>query len=517
MSSPDRRNTPAAEITTPSTVASEQILSALPDLIFEFTPDGHYAAMHAGSEDELYCPPEDFLSLHYSEVLPDDVAEKFGAAFHEATDSGEPTTVSYLLPASDELDYYECRFLPLEDGPILATIRNMTDTWRTKTELEQSESRYRTLVNNIPGMVYRCLTDKDWTAVFVSPAVEDLTGYPASDFMSRRRNLADITHPEDRQPVRRQVMAALEQRRPFHVSYRMIGADGEIRHVAERGQAVYAKHDEVDYLDGVVFDVTDIHRMRQRVLLNSKMAAVGNLAAGVAHEINNPLTIAMANLEFVSRALDNGADGPPENADEEAEETVSRDDIQAAIDKVHSSIERVQSIIDDLRTFTDAADSRADQIDLQRLTEWAIRRTRAQSSTPGRIESDIDSVPNVWASEVGVVQVIWNLVDNGLEAIADDDSGAVHVSLREIDDRVVLQICDDGPGMDADVATRAFEPFFTTKPVGEGAGLGLFVCKGLVEGMDGSIELDTAPGDGTCVRISFPAFSAPYPDASTGS
>ncbi len=502
MSSQDRCKSPIPDSVSPSVSMADQIVAAIPDLIFEFTPDGHFAALHAGHSAVLYCPPGEFLGKHYSAVLPDKVARDFGEQFQKALSSGKPTRMSYSLPVDDEIRFYESRFLPMDSGCVLGLVRDITDSWRSKTELRQSETQYRTLVNNIPGLVYRCRIDEDWTAVYISPAVESLTGYPAEDFMARRRSLSSVTHPEDRGVVRREVLAALEQRRPFHLSYRMIDRDGGIRHVTERGQPVYAEHDEVEYLDGVVFDVTDIHQMRQRVLINSKMAAVGNLAAGVAHEINNPLTIAMANLEFVADELAAGDDGD------------DGDEVETAIEKVQDGIARVRNIIDDLRSFTDAADSRADQIDLQRLTSWAVQRTqkRIGAVRAEQIITELTPVSLVWASEVGVVQVIWNLLDNGLEAISrrDDDGGCVQVSLHDDEERVILQICDDGPGMADEVAQRAFEPFFTTKTVGQGAGLGLFVCKGLVEGMDGQLDLETSPGEGTCIQITFPAFRPHY-------
>ncbi len=486
--------------------AAQQIVAALPDLIFEFSADGYYSHVHSDDDSDLYCSPEEFLGEHFSDVLPQPVVEEFDAAFTELGEHGQPITMSYMLPIDAELQYFECRLLPMETGHILALIRNMTDSWRAKTELEQSETRYRTLVNNIPGIVYRCHLDEEWSAVYVSPAIEELVGYPAQDFMTRRRSLSGVTHPEDRQRVRREVMNAVKEQRSFQMSYRMIDADGQVRQVTERGQAVYAEFDEVNYLDGVVIDVTEVHQMRQRLLLNTKMAAVGNLAAGVAHEINNPLAIAMANLDFIADELRETTD--TDNAD-------STDGIRDALSKVQGSIDRVRSIIDDLRTFTDAADGRAQQLDLQRLTQWAIERARSRSESTEAIHTDLHSVPTIWASEVGVVQVIWNLLHNGLEALErrKEEGGHVVVTLRQHDDRVILQVCDNGPGMSDDIANRAFEPFFTTKPVGQGAGLGLFVCQGLVEGMDGSIDFETNPGEGTCIQISFPTYEAPYTGA----
>ena len=500
MSSSDRPDTANTSI---DKARADEIIAGMPDLIFEFDGTGRFCAFHGGNPDKLYVPPDEFLGRTVDDVLPAEAAEKLQAAIDAITETGRPQRVNYTLPMGDDYQFFECRLFPLTDSGSIAIVRNITDSWRAKTELEQSEARYRTLVNNLPGLVYRCLIDEDWTAVFMSQGVEDILGYPAEEFLGRHRTLAQVTHPEDRLRVQREVHQAVNQKIPFQLSYRMIDADGNVRHVSERGQAVYAEHDAVNYLDGVVFDVTEIHQMRQRVLVNSKMAAVGNLAAGVAHEINNPLAIAMANLEYVTEELGDVTAAVANDAP--VHEALG--DVGRAVNKVQEGIDRVRTIIDDMRTFSDAAESRADQIDLKRLVDWALWRSDSRADFGDTVVTCLEDVPSVWASEVGIVQIIWNLLDNALEAIADLDDGSVEVSLTHDDDHVYLKVVDNGPGMSPEIADRAFEPFYTTKQVGQGAGLGLFVCQGLVEGMDGEISLQTDPGEGTRVIVSFPVSS----------
>lgn len=480
------------------------LVSVLPDLTLELDRDGHFCAFHGGDDSNLYESPDDFLTRHFSEVLPPQVSVKFEQALDSARAHGQGTTFTYLLPVNNELNYFECRIFQIEGGHFLALIRNMTDTWRTKKALEQSESRYRTLVNNLPGVVYRCLLDDDWTAVFVSENVAELFGYHADDFVNGNLGLNDLIHPEDRARVQEGVIAGVENRRPFHLSYRMVDAEGDVIQVVERGQAIFGHDDEPDYLDGVFFDISEMHRMRQRLLINSKMAAVGNLAAGVAHEINNPLAIAMANLEYVSEELGDV------RAAVQDDDTVfdALGDVTMAVGKIQQSIDRVRNIIDDLRTFSDAAEGRADRLDAKRLVDWAIRRRMTNGFQNVDLDVDLQPVSPVWASEVGLVQVIWNLLDNAREALSrrpdDAGPGKITVKLFEEDQRVCLLVADNGPGMPRQVTNRAFEPFFTTKSVGEGAGLGLFVCQGLVDSMEGVIELTSEVGEGTRVQVCLP-------------
>lgn len=490
----------------PSTT-TDGLLESIPDLILEVDPQGTYVAFHSGPTHDLYCKPEDFLGQHFAEVLPEEASIRIREGLKRIIASGQATEISYPLAMEGETRYFDCRLLPLKTGNFLALIRDMTESWRSQTELEQNEAQFRALVNNIPGVVYRCHVDADWTSVYISENVEKLLGYPAEDFMSGERVLATCLHPEDRARLAREVDEAVKAKRQFDLTYRMIDSDGNIHHVQERGRPVYAKLDEAHYIDGVIFDVTEIHQMRQRVLINHKMAAVGSLAAGVAHEINNPLAIILANLEYVSEEL--SAITNAVAADPPVVEALA--DVGTAITKVQSGTDRVRRIIDDLRTFSDAAESRADQIDLRRLVSWAVQSFDSTSNLSPEVTLKLGTVPEIWASEVGVVQVIWNLLANAFDAIStqNGNGGELGISLSSDDELVILEVTDNGPGMNEEVARRAFEPFFTTKAVGEGAGLGLFVCQGLVEGMDGEIDLLTTPGVGTTVRVSFPTFHRP--------
>jgi PAS domain S-box-containing protein len=118
--------------------------------------------------------------------------------------------------------------------------------------------RFATLINNIPGVVYRCANDTAWTMEFISDWVMELSGYPASDFINNRvRTFASIIHPDDVSLVLRSVQEGLEKRRPYEIQYRIRHADGSLRHVYEKGQGVFDHQSSFLYLDGVIFDISD--------------------------------------------------------------------------------------------------------------------------------------------------------------------------------------------------------------------------------------------------------------------
>ncbi|RVU42496.1 PAS domain S-box protein [Lujinxingia sediminis] len=507
MSARKHPDTDASEAADPTCAST--ILAALPDLVLELDSRATIRAHHTGSPTAVLADPPETLQDHtLRDLLPRATADRLQSALTDALTLQQNVTLECFIPHEQNLASIEARIAPISTERALIILRDVTAAFRERNNLRQSEQRFRALVENLPGVVYRCRMDEDWSAIFISERIEELVGLPAIDFTEQRTSLEQVTHPEDRSDIRSEITSAVARHEPFDLHYRMIHADGSIRHIWERGRAVYAGVDQITYLDGAIFDVTDLHRLRQRVLTSSKMAAVGSLAAGVAHEINNPLAIVLANLEFVTEEL--VAIHQAYAADHVVTEAV--DDIQQAIIKVQTGIDRVRSIIDDLRSFSDAAQSRAEHLDMARLTSWALRRAEPRVLPVARLITHIDDVPQVWASEIGVVQTIWNLIDNAADAVSDlsPENARIDVTLKLSDreDCVLLEIRDNGRGMGEDVLARAFEPFFTTQGIGDGAGLGLFVCQGLVAGMGGDISVESTPGQGTRVRVFLPTAPA---------
>ncbi|HXF91671.1 MAG TPA: PAS domain S-box protein [Nitrospiraceae bacterium] len=141
-------------------------------------------------------------------------------------------------------------------------IRDISERKRVQAALAASEGRFRSLVSNIPGAVYRCACDPHWTMEFLSDGIQDLCGYPASDFLGNRvRSYASIIHPEDRTMVEQQVHEAVAQRRAYVIEYRLLHRNGDVRWVYEKGQGVFGEDGRTRWLDGVIVDITDRKRV----------------------------------------------------------------------------------------------------------------------------------------------------------------------------------------------------------------------------------------------------------------
>jgi signal transduction histidine kinase len=225
-----------------------------------------------------------------------------------------------------------------------------------------------------------------------------------------------------------------------------------------------------------------------------KMEAVGSLAAGVAHEINNPLTYVLSNLESLRDELGHSGSSSAER----------RDQVAAAIEGVL----RIREIVRNLKTFARSDENDPPRpVDLVRAAENALAMAMPQVRHRTRVERALARVPPAMGHEGRIGQVILNLIVNACQAMGDDDSKQNVVIVRTLHDSAecVIEVEDNGPGIAVENLERIFDPYFTTKPAGVGTGLGLAICRSIVEGHGGRIEVKSASGRGATFRVRLPA------------
>jgi nitrogen-specific signal transduction histidine kinase/CheY-like chemotaxis protein len=245
-------------------------------------------------------------------------------------------------------------------------------------------------------------------------------------------------------------------------------------------------------------DITERKRMRAKLLVSDRMASLGTLAAGIAHEINNPLAYVTGNLEVAAETL----------ADPELAPSPINGELASVISDAREGAERVRKIVQGLRSFSRAEEEKRVPLTLPGVLEAAIRMTANELRHRAQLVRDFAAIPRVVADDSRLTQVFINLLINAAHAIPEGhtDDNRITVRLRTDErGRAVIEIADTGRGMPPDVQARIFDPFFTTKEVGVGTGLGLSICHGIVTGLGGQISADSAPGRGTVMRVVLPA------------
>lgn len=245
-------------------------------------------------------------------------------------------------------------------------------------------------------------------------------------------------------------------------------------------------------------------QMQEQILISDRMASMGLLAAGVAHELNNPLACVIANLEMGSRDVA----GLAERHGLAAEVVELREMLHDA----REGAERLRTILRDLKIFSHPEEEEARPVNIIAVLESTLRMAWNEIRHRARLIKSFDAVPMVAASEARLGQVFLNLVVNAAQAIPEGRASENKIKISTMTattGAAVIEISDTGAGMSPEVVKRLFTPFFTTKPTGVGTGLGLSICHRIVTGFGGTIEVLSEVGHGATFRISLPPAQRP--------
>ena len=347
--------------------------------------------------------------------------------------------------------------------------------------LRQAESRFRTLFRAAPDAILTVLPTGEVTEANDSAHV--LTGIEPDALKGRK--FAELVAGEDRLAVMRALEGALKG----------IMARLEVRLKREGGLRLAAL--AITGLPGaepptvliVARDITGERELRARLLETERLAAVGELVAGVAHEVNNPLGSISAFAQLLLK------------------DATLVGEHRESIEVIRSETQRASQVVRDLLAFARRAPAELGAVELNELVERSLR-LRGFQLTSARVQlvSELDpALPAIEGDARQLQQVLLNLVTNAIQAMALRGGGTLTVRTRADAGNVRVEVSDTGPGVPAHARPHIFEPFFTTKPEGEGTGLGLSVSYGIVAAHDGEIRLaDTPPGTGATFVITLP-------------
>ncbi len=349
---------------------------------------------------------------------------------------------------------------------------------------------FRHMLESIPSGV---VIHRDGALLWVNKAVVAMLGYDRLDEVVGKPVLSFI-HPGDAQRLLAQLAKPIEA--APRAEYRMIRKDGQTIVID------MAPAREVEFAGAparlvVGEDVTEKRRMQDRLLVADRMAALGMVAAGVAHEINNPLAFAHASLELAAEEL--------------AGRAVDIDRVSDAVATAREGLSRVRAIAGDLRTFSRPEGDRAESVEIRTLLESTLHLAAGGIQKRARLVREYGEVPNVQASRARLGQVFLNLLINAAEAMPEPDPARHVIRVRTRTDqlgRAVVEIADTGVGVPEADSGRVFEPFFTTKRASKGTGLGLSVCHRIVTGYGGEIRVVSPTGEPpfrTVFRVALPA------------
>ncbi|HZU81951.1 MAG TPA: ATP-binding protein [Polyangiaceae bacterium] len=372
----------------------------------------------------------------------------------------------------------------------------------------RAQASFRTIIEISPELVF---LHRDGRIVYANPAVVRALGATSSDELVGTQ-LLELIHMDDRPSVASCLMQPADPK----ATCQTVGLRWRRRAGGYRTTEAVAARVDFEGADAVLVvarDVTERAEFQHQLLQRDRMAALGTLSAGVAHEINNPLTYLLVNLEHVLRRLRaaSASDDPiAELAGPVDSGTGSLTALVQALQQAVDGANRVRQIVRDLLTFSQGNVEQRSVTDVRGIVESAVQMAWHEIRHRARLVKTLAEVPPVDANEARLGQVFLNLLVNAAQAIPEGhaDEHEIRVSTRTDEHgNAVVEVTDTGTGIAPEDMPRIFDPFFTTKGEG-GTGLGLAISHGTVKGLGGAIHVRSDPGRGTTFRVVLPATKA---------
>ncbi|MBN3943506.1 AAA family ATPase [Nostoc sp. NMS9] len=423
-------------------------------------------------------------------------------------------------------------------------------------KLQVSEIRFQNLTNNIPGMVYqfRLAADGSTSTPYVSSGCLDLYGLEPESVMAGTHSLYAMNHPDDRPAIEEAIAYSAQNLTPFEQEWRIILPSGTVKWIQSAARPERQTDGSIIW-DGVVIDVsdrklaelalqqksldleqalTDLQNTQLQMVQNEKMSALGNLVAGVAHEMNNPLgfiaaslkqakptfTDVVEHLKLYQSSLPNASDEIKDHA-EEIDLEYSLEDLPKMIDAMSMACDRLKNISTSLRTFSRADKDYKVPFNIHQGIDSTIlilkHRLKANEQRPAiEVITKYTTLPQVECFPGQLNQVFMNLLANAIDALEESNIGqsfdeiqanpnCIKIITTVENNLVRITIADNAKGIDEEIKQKIFDHLFTTKAVGKGTGLGLAIARQIiVEKHGGAIKVNSQLGKGTEFVIQLP-------------
>ena len=366
-------------------------------------------------------------------------------------------------------------------------LADITERRAIEKRLYQQQEFARRLVDSFPDLIFVVDTQRRYT--FVSPRVTEVLGYDQEESVGM--TFGDRTHVEERTAVLAVFDDLLQGKRNFaSIEMRVRHKLGDWRRLRFHFSPLF---DEEGKIEGVVIsgrDITELKRLEEQLIQAEKLAAMGQMLAGVAHELNNPLTAILGATELLRDRA---------GADEHS---------KRQLEMTHRQARRAARIVQNLLEFSRPASPQKKSLDLNAIIDRTLQ-LHEHSLRRNSVEVDFrpsTSLPPTVGDANQLIQVFLNLVSNAEQAIREiRPSGRIQIRLGQRGSRIFATVQDDGAGIKPEVLPKIFDPFFTTKRPGGGTGLGLSICMSIIREHGGDIEAEALPAGGSAFTVFLPA------------
>jgi len=471
-----------------------ELFETLQEGVYLATPDGKFENINPALVRMLgYQRREELIHRSISEFLLR--PEQWAAEERELANSGSIKSYEVALRRQDgsEITCLHAATLIRDTGGRVrrhqGTLVDITERRAIEKRLHREEEFARRLVESFPDLVLTFNRDGFYT--FVSPRVKEVLGFEPSEMIGTP--MGQRMDPQDRREVRAMLDAILAgQRRDGTIEYLAERKDGERRLFRATASPLFDASGSIEGIIASARDITEAKRMEQQLIQTERLAAMGQMIAGVAHELNNPLTAVLGVTELLR---DSAPDDPT----------------RRQLDLAHRQARRAAQIVQSLLSFSRPPQPRKLCVHLSDIIQRSLQ-LHEHSLRTNKITVDFvpkPDLPAVLGDASQLTQVFLNLITNAEQAILEiRDHGTLRIRIATLGGNVVASFLDDGAGIRRDVLPKIFDPFFTTKRPGRGTGLGLSICLAILREHNGLIEGQPMADGGAVFTVSIPVASA---------
>ena len=465
--------------------------------------DGTMTYVNQRFADMVGFPASEVTGRRVHDFLPPSYHDRATLRLQRAM-LGEPeeSEAALLQPNGEEMwVFVKSSCIRNAAGTCVGLLAMMTDWTRhreAERALRESEAEYRQIIESTTdGIVKVSLAG---TITFVNTRLAEMLGYTPSELIGT--DLLTVVTPSEHEAVIQSLKARADGVTNLHDTCYRHKAGFDIA-VSIAGSALRDETGTVIGALGIVRDVTERNKMQAQLIVSDRMASVGTLAAGVAHEINNPLAAVIANLEYMSEGLVKMQEEPANKLDFDWTRTRLAEPLVDA----REAADRVMFIVRDLMIFSRSpSDEEKVAVDVNAVLESSLRMGWNEIRHRANLVKQLANVPAIKGHQARLGQVFLNLIVNAAQSLPVGQLGQheIRVETQHANNTVFVDISDTGSGIAPEAIDRIFDAFYTTKAVGVGTGLGLAICQRIVSDMGGTLTVRSTLGSGSTFRVALP-------------
>lgn len=486
------------------------VIDSSPDAITVTDLDGTVIACNQAALDAYgFSTKEELIGKNVAESISRKDRQRAMEILRKTVEDGSVKNVECTLLRKDGGEFlgeFSARGIHGPSGnpiSVVTVTKDISTRKRAEEALKKSEEHFRLLAENATDIIWTADAGGQFT--YISPSIEDMLGYVAEDFVNA--TLQDLTGTSSIEMITKALEDGIdrgslnpdEDSKSVTLELELYHRNGSKVWTETEGSFLRNEDGELEGILGVTRNITErkemiddlernnkeLRSVHNQVIQSEKLASIGALASGIAHEINNPLAAITGYAEAIM---------------DEWDPTLMRN----YATKIVSSAGRASEVIKWLSEHSrDAKDSNAVDIDINDIVRGSLESIRLTRTCPDiEVVTSLEEIPMMVGNLNELQQAFVNLINNGADAMPE--GGKLSISTRTVVGGVEVEISDQGVGIPEENLTRIFDPFFTTKEVGEGTGLGLYVVSMIVTRHKGNIRVTSAEGEGTTFTLTFP-------------